>query len=120
VAGHDVVCLSFLHFTGKALKQRVSFYLYSCKTMKPHSHALTLSKKYEIVSFWESHKHLRQKDIAQRFCIPTSTLGGKLKNATKIKQSFENSSYSADAVRHKKTKFDNVNVVCWPGLRKRE
>jgi hypothetical protein len=97
VAGHDVVCLSFLHFAEQPLKQLLNFSLYSCKTIKCHRHALTLSKKYEIVSFWESHKHLSQKDIAQRFGIPTSTLGDMLKNATKIKQSFENSSYSADA-----------------------
>jgi DNA-binding transcriptional regulator LsrR (DeoR family) len=65
--------------------------------MTCHHHAFTLSKKYDTVSFWESHKHLSQKDIAQHFGIPTSTLGHTLKNATKIKQSFENSSYSADA-----------------------
>jgi plasmid maintenance system antidote protein VapI len=53
--------------------------------MKRHRHALTLFKKYEIVSFWESHKHLSQKDIAQSFGIPTSTLGDIIKNATKIK-----------------------------------
>jgi hypothetical protein len=79
--------------------------------MKRHRNALTLSKKYEIVSFWESHKHLSQKVIAQHFEIPTSTLGDMIKNATKIKQSFENSSYSADAKRHRKTRFDDVDVA---------
>jgi hypothetical protein len=53
--------------------------------MKSHRHALTLPKKYEIASLWESYKHLSQKDIVQRFGIPTSTLGGIFKNATKIK-----------------------------------
>jgi hypothetical protein len=97
VAGQDVVCLTFLHFAEQSLKQLFTFLLYSCKTMKRHRHALTLSKKYEIVSFWESKKHLSQRDIALHFGIPTSTLGDVLKNATKIKESFENSSYSADA-----------------------
>jgi hypothetical protein len=59
VEGQVVVCLSFLHFAKQPLKQ--------LKTMKRHRHALNFSKKYEIVSFWESHKHLSQKDIAQRF-----------------------------------------------------
>jgi hypothetical protein len=31
--------------------------------MKRHRHALSLAKKYEIVSFWESNKHLSQRDI---------------------------------------------------------
>jgi hypothetical protein len=34
-----------------------------------------------------------------------------LKNATKIKESFENSSYSADAKRKRKTRFDDVDVA---------
>jgi hypothetical protein len=34
-----------------------------------------------------------------------------LKNATKIKESFENSSYSADAKRQRNTRFDNVDVA---------
>jgi hypothetical protein len=84
VAGQDVVCLTFLHLAEQRLKQRFTFSLYSCKTMKCHHHALTLAKKYEIVSFWESNKHLSQRDIALRFGIPTSTLGDMLKNATKI------------------------------------
>jgi hypothetical protein len=33
------------------------------------------------------------------------------KNATKTKQCFESSSYSADAKRHRKTRFDDVNVA---------
>jgi hypothetical protein len=33
------------------------------------------------------------------------------KNATKMKQSFENSSCSADAKQHKKTKFYDVNIT---------
>jgi hypothetical protein len=96
VAGQDVVCLRFLHFAEQPLKQLFNFSLYSCKIMKHHHHALTLSKKYEIVSFWESHKHLSQKDNARHFGIPTSMLGDMLKYATKIKQCFQNS-YSADA-----------------------
>jgi hypothetical protein len=47
--------------------------------MKRHRHALTLSKKYQIVCFWESHKHLSQKDIAQGFEIRNNTLGNMLK-----------------------------------------
>jgi hypothetical protein len=34
-----------------------------------------------------------------------------LKNATKIKESFENSSYSADAKRQRKARFDDVDVA---------
>jgi hypothetical protein len=71
--------------------------------MKRHHHALTLSKKYEIVSFWESNKHLSQRDIALCFGFPTITLGDMPRNAAKIKGSFENSSYSADAKRQRKT-----------------
>jgi hypothetical protein len=85
VAGQDVVCLTFLHFAEQCLKQLFIFLLYSCKTMKCHCHALTLSKKYEIVSFWKSNKHLSQRDIALCFGIPTSMLGDMLKIATKIK-----------------------------------
>jgi uncharacterized membrane protein YhhN len=59
--------------------------------MKRHRHALTLSKKYETVSFWESNKHLSQRDIAIRFGIPTSTLGDMLKMQQKL-MPFENSS----------------------------
>jgi transcriptional regulator with XRE-family HTH domain len=73
--------------------------------MKCHRHVLILSKKYEIVSFWESNRHLSQRDIALRFGIPTTTLGDMLKNATKIKESFEN------AKRQRKTRFDEVNVA---------
>jgi hypothetical protein len=88
VAGLDVVCLTFPHFAEQRLKQLFTFSLYSCKTMKHHRHALTLSKKYETVSFWESNKHISQRDIALRIGIPTSTLGDMLKNATKIKRIF--------------------------------
>jgi hypothetical protein len=102
VAGQGVVCLTFLHVAEQRLKQLINFSVYSCKTMKHHRHASTVSKKYETVSFWESNKHLSQRDIALRFGIPTSTLGDMLKNATKIKESFENRSYSADAKRHRK------------------
>jgi hypothetical protein len=111
VAGQDVVCLTFLHFAEQRLEQLFTFWFCSCKTMKRHYHALTLSKKYEIVSFWESNKHSSQRDIALRFGIPTSTLGDMLRNATKIKESFENSSYSADAKRQKKTRFNDINVA---------
>jgi hypothetical protein len=97
VAGQEVVCLTFFHFAEQHLKQLFTLSLYSCKTMKRHRHALTLSKKYEIVSFWESNKHLSQRDIVLHFGIPTSTLGDRLKNATNIKESFGNSSYRADA-----------------------
>jgi hypothetical protein len=38
-------------------------------------------------------------------------LGDMLKNATKIKESFENRSYSADAKRQKKTRFHNVDIA---------
>jgi hypothetical protein len=38
-------------------------------------------------------------------------LGDMLKNATKIKESFENRSYSADAKRQRKTRFDDVDVA---------
>jgi hypothetical protein len=103
VAGQDVACLTFLHFAEQRLKQLFTFSIYSCKTMKRHCHALTLSKKYEIVSFWGSNKHLSQRDTALYFGIPTSTLGDMLKYATKMKESVENSSYSADAKRHRKT-----------------
>jgi hypothetical protein len=34
-----------------------------------------------------------------------------LKSATKIKESFENSSYSADAKQYRKTRFDDVDVA---------
>jgi hypothetical protein len=105
------VYLTFLHFAEQHLKQLFTFSFYSCKTMKWHCHALTLSKKYEIVSFRESNKHLSQRDTALRFGIPTSTLGDMLKNATKIKESFENSSYSADAKRQRKAQFDVVDVA---------
>jgi hypothetical protein len=71
VAGQDVLCLTFLHFSEQRLKQLFTFSLYSCKTMKRHRHVLTLSKKYETVSFWESNKHLSQRDIALRFGSPT-------------------------------------------------
>jgi hypothetical protein len=111
VAGQDEVYLTFLHFAEQCLKQLFTFSLYSCKTMKRHRHALTLSKKYEIASFWESNKHLSQRDIALCCGIPTSTLGDMLKNATKIKESFENSSYSADAKRQRKTRFNNVDIA---------
>jgi hypothetical protein len=94
---------NFPSFCRAAFKTTFTFALYSRKTMKCHRHALTLSKKYEIVSFWESHKHLSQRDTALRFGIPTSMLQDMLKNATKIKESFENSSYSADAKRQRKT-----------------
>jgi hypothetical protein len=79
-ARQDILCLSFPHFPQQPLKWHLKFYLYSCKNMKRHHHALNLSKKYEIVAFWESHKHLSQKDMAQSFGIPTSTLKVKLKN----------------------------------------
>jgi hypothetical protein len=82
-ASQDIVCLTFLHFAQQHLKQLFSFFLYSCKTMKRHRHALTLSKKYETLSFWESHKHLSQKNIALRFGIPTSTLRDMLKKCNK-------------------------------------
>jgi hypothetical protein len=59
----------------------------------------------------KSHKHFSQKDIAQRFGIPTSALGDMLKNATKIRQSFENSTYSAGAKRHRKPRLDDVDVA---------
>jgi len=85
VAGQDVVCLTFLHFAEQRLKQLFTFSLYSCKTMKRHRHALTLSKKYEIVSFWESNEYLSQRDIALPFGIPTSTLGDMLKIQQKLK-----------------------------------
>jgi hypothetical protein len=78
-AGQDVVCLTFLHFAEQHLKQLFTFSLYSCKTMKCHRHASTLSKKYEIISCWESNKHLSQRDTALCFGIPTSTLGDMLK-----------------------------------------
>jgi hypothetical protein len=58
VAGQGVVCLTFLHFAKQGLKQLLTLWLYSCKTMKRHCHAFTLSKKYEIFSVWESNKHL--------------------------------------------------------------
>ena len=109
VAAQDVVCLSFLHFAEQPLEQLFSFSLYSCKTTKRHRHALTLSKKYEIVSFWESHENLSQKDIAQRFGIPTSTLGDMLRIQQKLK-SFENSTYRADAKRHRKAWFKKTRV----------
>jgi hypothetical protein len=110
-AGQDVACLTFLHFAEKHLKQLSTFSLYSCKTMKCHRHALTLSKKYEIVSFWESNKHLSQRDISLCFGIPTSTLGDMLKMQQKLKESFGNSSYSTDAKRQRKTRFDDVEVA---------
>jgi hypothetical protein len=66
-AGLDVVRLTFLHFAEQRLKQLFTFLLYSCKTVKHHSHALTLSKKYKVVSFWKSNKHLSQRDIVLEF-----------------------------------------------------
>jgi hypothetical protein len=42
--------------------------------MKCHHHALTLSKKCAIISFWES-EYLSPKDIDHCFEIPTSMLG---------------------------------------------
>jgi uncharacterized membrane protein YhhN len=75
----------FLHFAEQLLEQLFTFWLCSCKTLKRHRHALTLSKKYEIVSFWESNKHLSQRDIALSFGIPTSTLGDMLKMQQKLK-----------------------------------
>lgn len=35
--------------------------------MKCHQRALALSNKQTFISFWESNKHLSQKDIAQHF-----------------------------------------------------
>jgi hypothetical protein len=90
-----------------------------CKTRTCHRQAVTISKKYKISSFWESRKYLSQKDIAQRFEIPTSTLGDWLcKNSTRIKQSFESSSYSADAKRHKKNRFAGVVVALLAWVKK--
>jgi hypothetical protein len=79
------VCLNFLHFAEQPLKQLFNLSLYSCKTMKRHRHALTLSEKYVIVSFWKSYKYLSQKDVALRFGIPTTTLGDMLKMQQKLK-----------------------------------
>jgi hypothetical protein len=78
--------------------------------MKCHGMAVNLSKKkYEIISFWENHKHLNQKDTAQCFEILNSTLD-LLKNET-ITESFENSSYNVDAKRRRKTTFTDVDVA---------
>jgi hypothetical protein len=42
-----------------------------------------------------------------------------LKNATKIKESFEKSSYSADGKRQRKTRFDDVDVALLAWFKKR-
>jgi hypothetical protein len=87
--------------------------------MKRQHHVLTLSKKYEIFSCWESNKYLSQRDIALSLGIPTSMLGDILKNTTTIKESFENSSHSADAKRQGKTRFDGVNVALLTWFKKK-
>jgi hypothetical protein len=68
---------NFSSFCRTAFKTTFQFFsLQLSKHEAPPRHVLTLSKKHETVSFWESHKHVSQKDVARRFGIPTSTPGG--------------------------------------------
>ena len=51
--------------------------------------ALSLGRKYEIVSFWERNKNLKQKNVADKFDIPASTLSKTLKAAAEVKAEFQ-------------------------------
>lgn len=59
-----------------------------------------------LLVVFESHK-----GIAKCFEIPSTMVKDMQKIAVKIKQAFENSSYSTDAKCHRKTRCDDVDVA---------
>jgi len=78
---------------------------------------LSLSQKYEIVTFCERNTNVK-KDAAAKFNIPPTTLSGFLAVTSTIKADYEAGSVSTSAKRKRTFKFTEIDeaLLIWFAL----
>ena len=76
---------------------------------------LTITEKFEIITFCQKNKDLKQKEIATKFGIPSSTLSGLLKQSGSIKQDYEDNTIASKTKRKRKCKLTDIDnaLLLW-------
>ena len=76
---------------------------------------LTISEKFEIITFYEKNKDLKQKQVAKKFEIPSSTLSGLRKQSEIIKRDYEDNVVASKTKRKRKCKLIDVDnaLLLW-------